>query len=84
MASSGHPQKIDRFIINQVLGRGSQGVVYLATDPDLNRKVAIKALHLINELKRQDNINQLLAEARTISRLQHANIVTIYDLGISD
>jgi len=78
------PNTIDRFIIDRELGRGKQGVVYLATDTDLHRQVAIKAVHLSNELKRQDNLDQLLSEARMVSRLQHNNIVTVYDIGIAD
>ena len=83
MAAS-FPQKIDRFNIHQVLGQGSQGIVYLADDPDLNRKVAIKSVNLKTELRRDGNIDQLLTEARTVSKLQHANIVTIFDIGMQD
>jgi len=75
------PEKIDRFIIKDILGKGAQGVVYLATDPRLNRQVAIKAVTLRNRLSQQDNIENLLQEARTVSQLQHPNIVTIYDIG---
>ena len=79
-----HPTIVDRFLINQVLGKGSQAIVYLATDPDLNRKVAIKSVRLSSDIKRQEGIDSLLAEARTVSRLQHPNIVTVYDLGVQD
>ena len=78
------PQKIDRFAIRQVLGRGSQGVVYLAEDPELKRKVAIKSVNLKAELQRNGNIDQLLSEARTVSKLQHANIVSIFDIGMAE
>lgn len=78
------PQKIDRFNIRRVLGRGSQGVVYLADDPDLNREVAIKSVHLKTELQREGKLDQLLTEARTVSKLQHANIVSIFDIGMQD
>ena len=84
MTTANYPKKIDRFIINQILGKGAQGVVYLATDPDLDRKVAIKALRLHSDMQRQQNTDQLLAEARTVIRLQHNNIVTIFDLGVVD
>jgi len=75
------PEKIDRFIIKDILGKGAQGVVYLASDPSLNRQVAIKAVTLRNRLSQQDNIENLLQEARTVSQLQHPNIVSIYDVG---
>lgn len=78
------PQKIDRFNIHQILGQGSQGVVYLAEDPDLKRKVAIKSVNLKSNLRLNGNIEQLLAEARTVSKLQHSNIVSIFDIGMQD
>jgi serine/threonine protein kinase len=78
------PQKIDRFKIHQVLGQGSQGVVYLAEDPQLKRKVAIKSVNLKTTLPIDGNIEQLLTEARTVSKLQHANIVSIFDIGMQD
>ena len=83
MATS-FPQKIDRFNIQQVLGQGSQGVVYLADDPDLKRKVAIKSVNLKSGLRLEGDIQQLLAEARTVSKLQHTNIVSIFDIGMQD
>ena len=83
MATS-FPQKIDRFNIHQILGQGNQGIVYLADDPDLNRKVAIKSVNLKTGLKLDGNIDQLLAEARTVSKLQHSNIVSIFDIGMQD
>jgi serine/threonine protein kinase len=78
------PQKIDRFNIHQVLGQGSQGIVYLADDPDLNRKVAIKSVNLKTGLQFDGNVDQLLAEARTVSKLQHSNIVGIFDIGMQE
>ena len=77
-------QKIDRFNILQILGRGSQGIVYLAEDPDLGREVAIKTVNLKANLQRHSNIDQLVSEARAVSKLQHANIVTIYDIRMLD
>ena len=81
MADFDFPKKIDRFIIQDVLGKGAQGIVYLAKDPSLNRQVAIKSVILRNQLHQQDNIENLLQEARTVSQLQHTNIVSIYDVG---
>lgn len=84
VTQSKHPTIIDRFLINQVLGKGSQAIVYLATDPDLNRKVAIKSVHLNSGIGDKGDIDSLLAEAKTVSRLQHPNIVSVYDLGVHD
>ncbi len=81
MANLDFPKNIDRFIIKDILGKGAQGIVYLATDPSLDRQVAIKSVFLRDQLRQQNNIENLLQEARTVSRLQHPNIVTIYDVG---
>ena len=84
MQKAAIPKTIDRFVVEKELGKGKQGVVYLATDPDLHRKVAIKAVHLNSDLQHQETLEQLLSEARIVSRLQHANIVTVFDMGITD
>jgi eukaryotic-like serine/threonine-protein kinase len=76
-----YPAKIDRFTIHDVLGRGAQGIVYLAHDPQLDRDVAIKSVSLKTSFQQQYNIDNLLQEARTVSKLQHPNIVSIYDVG---
>ena len=81
MAAS-FPQSIDRFHIRRVLGEGSQGIVYLAHDPRLKRQVAIKSVNLGGGLEPRGDIEQLIAEARTVSRLQHANVVSIFDIGM--
>jgi eukaryotic-like serine/threonine-protein kinase len=74
------PEYIDRFKVLSELGKGSQGIVYLASDPRLERNVAIKTIH------RQPVLNQgrqerLLSEAKTVSKLQHPNIVPLYEAG---
>ncbi len=75
------PEKIDRFIIQDTLGKGAQGIVYLAKDPSLDRQVAIKAVSLRQDFRQQQTVDNLLNEARTVSQLQHPNIVSIYDVG---
>jgi serine/threonine protein kinase len=76
------PQKIGKFDILRVLGTGAQSVVFLAHDPQLQREVAIKSLHLDSrdEARRQ----ALMDEARTVGRLRHPNIVPIFDAGEQD
>ena len=69
-------QQIGRFEILSELGRGGQGAVYLAYDPQLERQVAIKTL-----LKLGHKTEQLTHEARIVSKLQHPNIITLYDYG---
>ncbi len=73
-------KSIGRFEIIHELGRGVQGVVYLAHDPQLGRQVAIKTLHA----RSAEQTDSLLREARIASNLQHANIVTLYDAGEHD
>lgn len=70
---------IGRFEIRRELGRGSQSVVYLAWDPQLQREVAIKTLHFAEA---DPTINTvLLDEARTVSKFHHPNVVPIHDAG---
>ena len=76
-----------RYEIHERIGQGGLGAVYRATDKQLNREVAIKRLLPI---KNQDKVyggssqNKLIDEARTLSSLQHPNIVTVYDVGVDD
>ena len=73
--------KIGRFNLVRELGKGTQGVVHLAIDPVLQRNVAIKSLHIANLSSVIDTKDQLLKEARTISKMAHPNIVSIYEAG---
>ncbi len=74
-------RKIGRFNIIRELGKGTQGVVHLAIDPVLQRHVAIKSLHVANLSNAVDTKDLLLKEARTISKMEHPNIVSIYEAG---
>jgi serine/threonine protein kinase len=73
---------IGRFEIRRELGRGSQSVVYLAWDPQLQREVAIKTLHF-SAADPEFNAG-LLDEARTVGKLHHPNVVPIHDAGEQD
>ncbi|QDX82765.1 serine/threonine protein kinase, partial [Denitratisoma sp. DHT3] len=70
---------IGRYEIRRELGRGAQSVVYLGWDPQLQREIAIKTMHF-DQPDPQRNA-MLLAEARTVSKLQHPNVVAIFDAG---
>ena len=79
--SPAHPKTagvsaIGRFKVWKVLGKGSQGIVYLAEDPELGREVAIKTL-----LRSGASTAALVREARHASRLQHPHIATVFDIG---
>ncbi len=68
-------ENIGRFQVGRVLGSGNQGTVYLCHDTQLERRVAIK---LLNQSLSESAFRD---EARTMSKLQHPNIVTIYEMG---
>lgn len=70
--------KIGRFVVKKQLGAGNQGTVYLCTDPELQRPVAIK---LLNKSIADATYR---AEARAMSKIQHPNIVSIYQAGMHD
>jgi len=73
--------QIGRFTILRQLGRGSEGVVYLARDPELGRDVAIKTRSPDQAPNRQ--IAELLVNtARTASTLSHPNIVPVFEAGM--
>lgn len=73
--------RIGKYDVLSKLGEGGMGVVYKAKDPLIDRIVAIKkmtgAFAEDNEAR-----ERFLREARAVGRLQHANIVTIYELGV--
>ena len=74
---------IGRFRVLSVLGRGSEGVVYLANDPKLGREVAIKTTSLGAD---PDPVlaELLLTTAQTASKLSHPNIVPVFEAGIHE
>lgn len=80
-------QEVDRFIgrfrVLRILGRGSEGVVYLATDPELGRDVAIKTTSL-GESPDPTLANLLLSTAQTASKLSHPNIVPVFETGLHE
>lgn len=72
--------RIGRFRMVRQLGRGAQGAVWLAHDPQLQRDVAIKTLTL-ERSRDPERVRALLDEAVMVSRLSHPNIVTLFDAG---
>ena len=75
-------QRLGRFQITKVIGRGAMGVVFLAHDPDLKRDVALKILaKQLTSDKRTFRLEQFIREARSAARLTHAHSVTVYEIG---
>lgn len=74
------PERIGRYRVEQVLGRGGFGLVYLAHDEQLNRPVAVKVPHA-KLISGPEDAAAYLAEARTVANLDHPHIVPVYDVG---
>jgi tetratricopeptide (TPR) repeat protein len=77
------PTAIGRYEIEDVLGAGGMGIVYAAHDPKLRRKVAIKLLRAGSgdgEDTREAQA-RLLREARAMAKVQHPNVVSVFDTG---
>ncbi|MBC5763652.1 CHASE2 domain-containing serine/threonine-protein kinase [Ramlibacter albus] len=75
---------LGRYQVEKELGKGAMGVVYLGKDPKIGRVVAIKTMALSNEFEGEelnDARERFFREAETAGRLQHQNIVTIFDAG---
>lgn len=75
---------LGRYQVEKELGKGAMGVVYMGRDPKIGRVVAIKTLALQNEFDGEDLDDaraRFFREAESAGRLQHPDIVTIYDAG---
>jgi serine/threonine-protein kinase len=71
---------LGRYIILDRLGGGGMGDVYAAYDPELDRKLAIKLLHP-EAAATVEGPAMLIREAQAMARLQHPNVVAVYDIG---
>lgn len=75
---------LGRYEIVSELGQGAMGVVYKATDPLIDRIVAIKTISLnLAQEEREEYEARFYQEAKAAGRLSHPNIVTIFDVGRS-
>ncbi len=75
---------LGRYQVEKELGKGAMGVVYQGRDPKIGRTVAIKTLALSAEFEGSELVDvreRFFREAETAGRLQHPNIVTIFDAG---
>jgi serine/threonine-protein kinase len=74
------PARIGRFAVQERLGGGGMGDVFLARDTELGRKVAIKILKS-RYADDAETRRRFLREAQTVSSLNHPNIATLYEIG---
>lgn len=72
--------RVGKFTIIRRLGRGGMGAVYEGHDPALDRRVAVKTL-TADVIANKDSRSRFEREAQAAAKLQHTNIVTIYELG---
>jgi eukaryotic-like serine/threonine-protein kinase len=80
----GDVERLGRYQLEREIGRGAMGIVYLGKDTAINRMVAIKAIPLASEFSDAELVearSRFFREAETAGRLNHPNIVTIYDVG---
>ena len=83
MSSEALPESIGRYQVQRLLGRGGMGEVYLCADPALGRQVAVKILPagLASDEKMR---GRFLNEARAVAGINHPNVITIHDVGVTD
>jgi predicted Ser/Thr protein kinase/tetratricopeptide (TPR) repeat protein len=77
-AEAAAPVRIGRYEVERRLGEGGGGVVYVAMDPELSRRVAIKLI------RSEGQQGRVLAEGHALAKLSHPNIVPLHDVGTVD
>jgi serine/threonine protein kinase len=78
--------KVGRYVIRGLVGRGAMGEVYRAHDPELGRKVAIKLLraNVADTGGALEQRSRLLQEGRAMARIRHRNVIAVHDVGTFD
>ena len=81
MAETQEPRRIGRYDIERVLGEGAMGVVYEGNDTRLHRKVAIKTIlkSALDSDSAKEYSTRFKREAQAVARLNHPNIVQVFD-----
>ncbi|MCB9706407.1 MAG: serine/threonine protein kinase [Myxococcales bacterium] len=72
------PPRVGRFVVLRRLGAGGMGVVYLAYDAELDRKIAVKILRARGDDR---GAARLLREARALARVDHPNVIAVHEVG---
>src|SRR5262245_39858535 len=76
-------RQVHHYEVSSLLGRGGMGEVYRARDKRLERDVAMKVLPVVYSAD-PERLRRFEQEARTAGKLNHPNILTVYDVGVSD
>ena len=76
-------RRLGEYEVLAFLGKGGMGEVYLARDPSLGRKIALKLL-LPNFTSDDARVSRFIREAKAVSALNHPNIITIHEIGEAD
>ena len=76
--------EIPGYKIQKEIGKGGMATVYLAIQESLDRNVVLKILDEMNLDKSEDLVERFISEGRILASLNHPNIITIYDIGISN
>jgi tRNA A-37 threonylcarbamoyl transferase component Bud32/tetratricopeptide (TPR) repeat protein len=82
-ARAGERRVAGRYTLVSMIGEGAMGVVYVADDPQLDRRVALKIVRS-GRLSETFARARLSREARAMAQVKHANVVTVYDAGELD
>lgn len=77
------PRTIGRYQVVRPIGQGGMGTVYLAEDPLLKRRVAIKVVRVTGAARHQATL-RFRREAEISAQLNHPNLVTIFDVGVEE
>jgi serine/threonine protein kinase len=80
------PERIGKYYVVHEVGRGSTGTVFLSHDPFYGRDVAIKLYHATSgdDAESRNARRMFMGEAKMVGKLQHPNIVPIFDAGEED
>ncbi len=80
MSKTNIPDKVGKYEVRGLVGRGAMGVVYSAVDPGLGRSVAIKTMSIADSPHEAELRLRFLREAQAAGQLQHPNIITVHEL----
>ncbi|WP_025828096.1 serine/threonine-protein kinase [Acetobacter okinawensis] len=80
--------RLGKYELRRILGKGAMGTVYEGYDPVIDRTVAIKTVRLVDadseDAQAIEELERFRREAKAAGRLQHPNIVGVFDYGETD